>query len=68
VIVLETDDRAALRQTEEFTAQVSFTEPPEDAVRAAANSSLRRFNPLWSWKKDGDYAVSRSLAGLLSPA
>jgi len=66
VIVLETDDRAALRQTEEITAQISFTEPPEDAIRTAANSSLRRFNPLWSWKKDGDYAVSRSLAGLLS--
>ncbi|MDB6064821.1 MAG: hypothetical protein JWR26_1029, partial [Pedosphaera sp.] len=37
-----------------------------DAIRAAANSPLRRFNPVWSWQKDGDYVVTRSLGGLLS--
>jgi hypothetical protein len=66
VIVLETDDRAALREVEAFSREVAFTEPPEDSVRAAANSTLRRYNPLWSWQKDGDYVVTRSLGGLLS--
>ena len=51
---------------ETIARAVTFAEPPEDAVRAAANSPLRRFNPLWSWQKDGDYAVTRSLGGLLS--
>jgi hypothetical protein len=27
---------------------------------------MRRFNPVWSWQKDGDYTVTRSLGGLLS--
>src|ERR1035441_8752151 len=42
------------------------SEPAEDAVRAEANSPLRRFNPFWSWQKDGDYTVTRSVGGLLS--
>jgi hypothetical protein len=46
--------------------EVTFAEPPEYAVRAAANSPIRRYNPFWSWQKDGDYAVTRSLGGLLS--
>jgi hypothetical protein len=66
VILLETDNRAALPDTETCAREIAFIEPPEDAVRAAANSPLRRFNPLWSWQKDGDYAVTRSLGGLLS--
>ncbi len=66
VIVLETDNREMLQDTEGYAREASFTEPPEDAVRAAANSPFRRFNPLWSWQKDGDYAVTRSLGGLLS--
>jgi hypothetical protein len=66
VIVLESDDRAALREVETFSREVVFTEPPEDSARAAANSTLRRYNPLWSWQKDGDYVVTRSLGGLLS--
>ncbi|MGD0260970.1 MAG: hypothetical protein ABSD29_14235 [Verrucomicrobiota bacterium] len=65
VILLETDDRETLQDAERCAREVTFVEPPEDAVRAAANSPLRRFNPLWSWQKDGDYAVTRSLGGLL---
>jgi hypothetical protein len=66
VILVETDDREALRDAETIASAVTFTEPPENAIRAAANSPFRRFNPLWSWQKDGDYAVTRSLCGLLS--
>jgi hypothetical protein len=66
VILLETDNRAALPNAEACAREITFTEPPEDAVRATANSPLRRFNPLWSWQKDGDYAVTRSIGGLLS--
>jgi len=66
VILLETDARETLPHAETYAREVTFTDPPEDAVRAAANSPLRRFNPLWSWQKDGDYTVTRSLGGLLS--
>jgi hypothetical protein len=66
VILLETDHREALPNAETCAREVIFTEPPEDAVRAAANSPLRRFNPFWSWQKDGDYTVTRSLGGLLT--
>jgi hypothetical protein len=66
VILLETDDLEALQDAEACAREVSFVQPPEDAIRAAANSPLRRFNPVWSWQMDGDYAVRRSLGGLLS--
>jgi hypothetical protein len=66
VILFETDAPEARRKRESHIRDVVFAEPPEDAVRAAANSSLRRFNPFWSWQRDGDYTVTRSLAGLLS--
>ncbi len=66
VILLETDRRAAPPSAEACLREITFTEPPEDAARAAANRPLHRFNPLWSRQKDGDYAVSRSLGGLLS--
>jgi hypothetical protein len=66
VILIETDNRETLRNAETLAGDVTFTEPPKDAVRAAGNSPLRRFNPFWAWQKDGDYAVSRSIGGLLS--
>jgi hypothetical protein len=66
VILIETDDHEALRDISALADKITFTGPPEDAARAAANTPLRRFNPVWSWQKDGDYAVSRSLCGLLS--
>ena len=66
VVLLETDNREILPFAEDYTRSVTFAEPPEDAVRASANSPLLRFNPLVSWQKDGDYAVTRSLGGLLS--
>jgi hypothetical protein len=66
VILLETDHPEALPSAQTCAGSLTFTEPPENAARAAANSPLRRFNPLWSWQKDGDYAVTRSLGGLLS--
>jgi hypothetical protein len=66
VILLETDNRKTLPNAETCALEVIFTEPREDAVRAAVNSPLRRFNPFWSWQKDGDYTVTRSLGGLLT--
>jgi len=66
VILFETDDREALATAETWAREVTFTDPPEDAVRAAGNRPLRRFNPVWSWQKDGDYVVTRSIGGLLS--
>jgi hypothetical protein len=65
VIVIETDNGEGL-QNSQALLHVAYTQPAEDAVRAAANSPWLRFNPLWSWQKDGDYAVSRSLGGILS--
>jgi hypothetical protein len=65
-ILLETDSRETLANAESGAREVTFTDPPEEAVRTAANSPLRRFNPFWSWQKDGDYVVTRSLGGLLS--
>jgi hypothetical protein len=66
VILIEADDRETLDNAEACTHEVAFSEPPEDAIRAAGNSLLRRFNPFWSWQRDGDYTVSRSLGGLVS--
>ena len=67
VILLETDNRETLPNAAETCArEVTFTEPPEDAIRAAANSPLRRFNPVLSRQPDGDYTVTRSLGGLIS--
>jgi hypothetical protein len=66
VIALESDSYAALHDTQACLRDVAFTEPVEEASRAALNSPLRRFNPVWSWQKDGDYTVTRSLGGLLS--
>jgi len=66
VILLETDNRQAVRSAEKCVSDISFTEPPEDAIRAAENNIVRRFNPLVSWQKDGDYTVTRSLCGLVS--
>src|SRR5262249_26670529 len=66
VILIETDEVQSLGNADTLASHVTFTDPPEDATRAAANTPLRRFNPIWSWQKDGDYALSRSLCGLLS--
>jgi hypothetical protein len=66
VILLETDNRPALQNAKEYIHDVTFAKAPEEAARAAANSPLRRFNPFWSWQKDGDYTVTRSAGGLLS--
>ena len=65
VLIFETDRPESLDQNNAWATAIIFTEPPEDAVRAAANKPLLRFNPLLSWRKDGDYVVSKSLAGLL---
>ena len=66
VILFETDNREQLQSAEACAREVAFSEPPQDAVRAAANSPLRRFNPLCSWQQDADYTVTRSFGGLLS--
>src|SRR5439155_9696231 len=66
VIVLESDDGEILQNVDSCISDIAFIEPPEDASRAAENKTIRRFNPLFSWQKDGDYSVTRSLCGLLS--
>ncbi len=66
VCVVETDDREGLENTKRLMGAISFTEPSEDAARAAKNSFLRRYNPFVSWQRDGRYTVTRSLGGLLS--
>jgi hypothetical protein len=66
VILLESDNRESLPAAKTWTGHVTFAEPPEDAVRAAANNPLRRFNPFVSSQNDGDYVVTRSVGGLLS--
>jgi hypothetical protein len=66
VILVETDDAKAVSDAGAFAEKVSFTESPERAARDAANSAIRRFNPIWSSQKDGDYEVTRSLGGILS--
>ena len=66
VILLETDNREGLQSSEALCRNLVFTEPVEEAMRTEANSALRRFNPVWSWQKDGDYVVTRSFGGLLS--
>jgi hypothetical protein len=65
VLLLETDTPSALGEAEAGPGPATFTEPPQDAVRAAANNSFLRLNPLLSWRKDGDYSVTKSLWGLL---
>ncbi len=66
VILIETDNRETLRNANTYADKVTFTEPPENAIRAAENGSLKRFNPFWSRQRDGDYTVARSICGLLS--
>jgi len=65
VLLLETDAPSALGEADAGPGPATFTEPPQDAVRAAANNPFLRFNPLLSRRKDGDYSVTKSLWGLL---
>jgi hypothetical protein len=66
VILVETDDPQSLAKAQDGLPEITFTTPPEDAARAATNSTLRRFNPIWSSQKDGDITLSKSFCGLLS--
>jgi hypothetical protein len=66
LVLLETDSPDTLKEADAIMAAIKFTGPAEDAARAAMNSPLRRFNPLLSWQRDGDYTIMRSLGGLLS--
>ncbi|MGO8674414.1 MAG: hypothetical protein ACLQVX_00935 [Limisphaerales bacterium] len=65
VLLLETDKPPALGEVEAGPGPATFTEPPQDAPRAAANTWLLRSNPLLSWRKDADYSVTKSFWGLL---
>jgi hypothetical protein len=67
VIVLESNSDAALQDTQACLHNIGFTEPAQKATRAALNSPVRHFNPVWSWQKDGDYTVTRSLLGIDQP-
>ncbi len=66
VIIFETDRPGGLAEAPAWVQSITFTQPPEDAARAAVNHTLLRFNPLFSWRKDGDYVVSKTLWGLAS--
>lgn len=66
VIIFETDRPGGLDEAAAWGQAISFTQPPEDAARAAVNPTLLRVNPLFSWQKDGEYCVSKTLWGLLS--
>lgn len=66
VILMETDNRETLSNAQNYFREVKFTEPPENAARAAVNQPFRRFNPFFSRQTDGDYTVRRTLGGLLS--
>lgn len=66
VILVETDDVAAVGNAAALAGNVVFTPPAEETARAAVNTPLRRFNPFWSRQQDGDYVVSRSLIGIVS--
>jgi hypothetical protein len=65
VVLLETDQPAALDQESAWARSVTFTQSPEEAARAAANHGWLRFNPVLAWRKDGDYSITRAVAGLL---
>jgi hypothetical protein len=66
VVIFESDKPEGLADLAAWTQAITFTQPPEDAARAAANHALWRFNPLFSWQKDADYTVSQTLWGILS--
>jgi hypothetical protein len=66
VILVESDQRDVLSSAEDFVRNITFTTRAELKERAAANSFWRRFNPIWSEQKDGDYTVKRTIGGLLS--
>jgi hypothetical protein len=66
VILMEADDPQSLAKAQDGLREITFAAPPEDALRAATNSLLRRFNPVWSSQRDGDITLSKSFCGLLS--
>lgn len=66
VLIYEADQALALGDSTTWAEAIGFAHPPENALRAAANSTLLRINPLFSWQQDADYTISRSLWGLLS--
>jgi hypothetical protein len=65
VYLLETDDANLMAKFPAWRGAVTFTEPPQDAERAAANQFVNMVNPVFSQQVDGDYLVSRALWGLL---
>jgi hypothetical protein len=65
VICLETDRPAELSANPRWFEAVAFTQPPEDAARARANSTLARVNPFYARRRDADYTVSQTLWGVL---
>jgi hypothetical protein len=66
VVIFETARPGGLTDAAAWINAITFTQPPEDAARAAINHALLRFNPLFSWQKDGDYTLSQTLWGILS--
>jgi hypothetical protein len=63
VLVFEADKPDTVLQPAAW--QITFSPPREESARAAANSALLRFNPLFSWQQDADYTVRRTFWGIL---
>ena len=66
IVIFETDRPDGLADKGTWSKAITFAKPPEDAVRAAANHALFRFNPLFSWQNDDNYIVTKALWGILS--
>lgn len=63
LILIETDDAAALKQADRIAATVHFAPPPEEAIRRAQNHVLLEHNPLLAWQRDDDWRTWRLLMG-----
>jgi hypothetical protein len=66
IVICESDSPDGLNNLDTWSNAITFTQPPEDAVRAAENKAILRFNPLVSWQKDDNYTVTKTLWGVLS--
>ena len=66
VLIFEADGAEALAKSSAWSKAIAFRQPPEEAIRATANHMWLRINPVFSWQKDADYTVSKTLWGLLS--
>lgn len=64
VILIETDDPAALQSAEQIAAHVRYAPSPEEEARRAQNPALLRYNPVLSRSRDDDWATWQALLGV----